>query len=89
MAALFHSQHVHIALTRIPTTCFCIGQDSDSEPITISESSNVIKPLWLHHTVLELCLDRYRSHAKVEVRCSLSCIVNIMQEIFVPVPLCK
>ena len=39
---------LHILGTRIPTPYFCIGQESESESVSVpeSESSNVIKPYY-------------------------------------------
>ena len=43
MATLYYAEHVHIAQTqtRIPTPCFCVGQESVSESV----SGNVNEPL--------------------------------------------
>ena len=43
MAILYYAEHVHIAQTRtqIPTSYFCLGQESESESV----SGNVNEPL--------------------------------------------
>ena len=43
VATLYYAEHVHTAQTEISTPYFCIGQKSESAPV--SESGNVIKPL--------------------------------------------
>ena len=45
MVALSYAEDVHIAQTRtrIPTLFFCIGQESESVPVSVSEYGSVIK----------------------------------------------
>ena len=44
MAALSYAEDVHIAQTRtrIPTPFFCIGQESESVPVSVTEYGSVI-----------------------------------------------
>ena len=44
MATLYHAKHVYIPQTQIPTPYFCIGQESESESILESVSSNANEP---------------------------------------------
>ena len=44
MATLYYVENVHAALTRIPTSYFCIAQESDNESEPLSDSGNQIKP---------------------------------------------
>ena len=47
MATLYYAESVHIAQTstRIPTPYFCTGQESESESVPESISSNVNEPI--------------------------------------------
>ena len=47
MATLYYAEHVHIAQTQtqIHTPYFYIGQESESKPVSVSESGNVFRPL--------------------------------------------
>ena len=46
IATLHYTEHIHMAQTQtwIPTPHFCIGQESESKSIPLSEFNNVSKP---------------------------------------------
>ena len=45
MVTLYYAEHIHITQTqtRIPTSYFCVGQESESESVPESISGNVFE----------------------------------------------